>query len=110
MKDISTTIREAVGNFRFDETTRSINDFLIEPEQRSLTCEYTEKQVPVWFVAEFPDGYYLAYAPHEKDPWGLVQRNETFLGSDDHWFLTLEDAFMHSQPMQHFRPTGYEVS
>lgn len=109
-EEIHVTIGNAVEAFKFAETAKAINDFLIRPKQKLLTCEYTDESITTWLVAEMPDEYDLAYAPGRGDPWGLVQRNCSYLGPDDHWFATLEDAFMHSHPMQNFRPAGYEVS
>ncbi|MBI3929966.1 MAG: hypothetical protein HY319_30790 [Armatimonadetes bacterium] len=105
---VSERIEAEIERFRVDEAKQAIKSYLVPPRCEKRISD-REDVHPCWLIAELPDDFGIVYDEGATDPWGIIRRTDNFIGSDDFWFLTLEDAFYQSG-WTGPRPANYEVS
>lgn len=98
------------------ELVKHVRALLVPIERTDAVWEYGEgdQRYPCWMVA-FDAGsnrlvVHSEYGFGPAYPWGVLDRTPTLsMGSDDMWYLSLEDAVRASRIWKGANPIGYEV-
>jgi hypothetical protein len=76
--------------------------YLLTPMLHLLNWSYSAEPIsyPGWLVADLQERdlgiFYSVYGHGKHDPWGTISISRKQFGMDDRWFLSLEDAVIHS--------------
>jgi hypothetical protein len=88
--------------------------YLVQPSIHYLNWEYGSEPVayPAWLVADMGQDMGIFYSDHVdgfRDPWGAVCISAKNFADDASWFVSLEDAVIHSGRWHGDLPEGYEI-
>ena len=93
-----------------------INELLVPIRCEPVAWDYGApgQMYPCWIVAHDPE-VNLVFAYSENGfgpsyPWGMFRPGKSqSMGTDDSWYLTLQDVFRESPSWLGANPPGYEV-
>jgi hypothetical protein len=91
--------------------------FLVSPSVKVVSdWGSTSKGVLCWVVADLSpekEGMHLVYSEggfgSRCHPWGILMKNDQWVGRDDQWFTCLEDAAISAGIWHGALPAEYEI-
>ncbi len=103
---------ERIGD---QERRRALQQFLIPPFIRPASWPFgpAGRTIAAWVVAaDDASGTQIVYSEEgfQQDRWGIASSRSAWAGTDDSWFLSLDDAFIHSGLWRGPLPDDYEVA
>jgi hypothetical protein len=116
--DIIELVEAEFSRATYVQLKEALGEFLVTPFLQMRTWEYSSffrrKKFPCWIIADFQkDDLGLAFSEFGHgsygNRWGLVYLSDNYFGSDDRWFLYLEDAFINSGFYEGTLPADYEI-
>jgi hypothetical protein len=98
--------------FRIQEARVALNRCLVSPREFSMSLFYKDDtNVQAWEIAVLENDVRIVCVPDfENSMWGLMVPGQSNQGSDDGWYLLLEDAFFQSGNWNGRYPADYEVA
>lgn len=103
-KDVNKLLEIELLKISNKKLRNDISSIIVFPYEIMKKWEYGHDSeiYQCWIVAIIPNSNFaIAYSKygHGKiDPWGIVNLNNDWFGSDDYWFSSLEDAFLEFFP------------
>lgn len=116
LADVETLLDHELARITQPDLVVRIRELLVPIRCEQVGWDYGApgQSHPCWIVAYDPDtNLAFAYSQHgfgPAHPWGMFRASpDQSMGTDDGWYVCLEDVFRASMAWHGENPPGYEV-
>ena len=111
--DLPRKIKEELTRFRIPEAVTVFRALMIDPRDEMRICPFTSTSTRVTIIAKVNEEVQIGYRhADERGKWGIFfydSEDPFTLGTENYWYLYLEDAFYNSPGWNGELPEDYVI-